>query len=753
MIRTLHLSLVIVLLTAVSAMASINGKVGRTALSSTGCGSCHASTASSSVALSVPGSTGNTMNVTAGASVNLSVLIAHTSTGRVAGVNIAVKTDMNGTTDAGTLTAGAGLKIMTSGTAKELTHTSPKALANNAAQFDFTWTAPTTPGTYYLRAVGLSANNDGVESSADLWNRLAQFTLVVAATTPTPTITVTAPNGGESFLAGSVQNITWTSSNVTNVAIDWSATGSTGPWTTIVSSVAAATSTYAWTVPATATTNGFIRVRDAGSSTTSDVSNAAWSIATAPPPASLTLLTPIGGATMRIGSVVPITWKSTSVATVDLDFSTTGPGGPWKRIATGLAATPASYAWTVPADSSTNVVVRIQSSTNPTVSSQTTLLLSILPPSNMTFALALPAGGEIYHVGDVISIQWEGTAVGVVTGDDDGSDDEGDDDGDDGGGGSTDTTGTGGGSTDTTGAGGGSTDTTSTGGGSTDTTSTGTGTDTTSTSGGADTTKASKMTLRIEWSADGPAGPWTVIAEGVPVQQKQYRWIAPDRLTTTAYVRLSDMLHPTATSVNAHPFSIVGRTSDGGDSAEVESVHITAPHAGDVINAGGEKTVTWVTRATRLVHVQWDACGDGWKNIASSIHADRGSFQWHVPTHADGIAVIRIVDAAQPTRILEVSGAFYVKNPIVADVRTTDEHGRALIAPQPVGADRIAMLRKPQADVDHCEIYAVTGQIVQNIRLDDEQTSAMLTMPAGAYLIRWFTPSQALSFTSTVIVP
>ncbi|MBK7578525.1 MAG: hypothetical protein IPI24_14065 [Ignavibacteria bacterium] len=31
-----------------------------------------------------------------------------------------------------------------SGTARELTHTAPKTMVGNQAQYDFTWTAPTT---------------------------------------------------------------------------------------------------------------------------------------------------------------------------------------------------------------------------------------------------------------------------------------------------------------------------------------------------------------------------------------------------------------------------------------------------------------------------------------------------------------------------------------------------------------------------------------------------------------------------------
>lgn len=762
MIRTLPLSLVLALFTVIGLQASNNGKTGRTATTSAGCGSCHSSSASAAVALSVPGSTGNSMNVTAGSKVNLSVLIAHTATGRTAGVNIAVKTDMTGTTDAGTLTA-AGTNLKLSGT--ELTHSSPKTVANNSATFDFAWTAPTTPGTYYLRAIGLSTNNNGADDTGDLWARLPQFTLVVTASTPTPSITVLAPNGGEQWQSGSALTITWTSTNVTTVAIDWSATGTNGPWTTIAASVSAATGSYAWTVPNTATTSGFVRVRDVSTTTatTLDMSNAAFTITTTPPPPpspTLALTSPIGGATLRIGTVVPITWRSTSVQNVMLDYSTTGASGPWKNIVTSMAASAGTYQWTVPTDSSMSVFVRVSSVETPTLTSTNTINMMILPQSTAaTFVLTVPQGAELYHVGDRISIRWSGSAVKLLmseeededddssdSGDDDEDDDDGDDNGDDNGG---DTTGTGtGGGTDTTTTGGGGTDTTTTGGGGggADTTTTGGG------GGGTDTSTVTNVSLRIEWSADGPAGPWTVIAEGVNAKNAQFAWVVPNHPTTTAFVRLSNMLNNSQESINKVAFTILGTTTDDGDTTEIETVHITAPHTGARLTPSTTTVITWETRATRQVNVEWDACGDGWRTITSNIHANIGHYQWSVPKHADGLGVIRIVDAANPSRILEVSGAFMLVNPVLTDVRTQDEDGRALIAPQPVSNGHSFTIRKPQVDVVGCDVISITGQTVHHADLPNTHTELATSLTPGAYVIRWMTTTGALPFTTSLMI-
>lgn len=102
----------------------------------------------------------------------------------------------------------------------------------------------------------------------------------------TPAVTVTSPNGGESWAPGSVHNITWTSSSVASVNLDYSLDGGT-TWTVITTGANAASGSYAWTLPTTTSSNARVRVADAASAT-SDVSNSAFAIAAPPPVASFT---------------------------------------------------------------------------------------------------------------------------------------------------------------------------------------------------------------------------------------------------------------------------------------------------------------------------------------------------------------------------------------------------------------------------------------------------------------------------------
>jgi endonuclease/exonuclease/phosphatase family metal-dependent hydrolase len=97
----------------------------------------------------------------------------------------------------------------------------------------------------------------------------------------TGTVAVTAPNGGESWAGGSVHNVTWTSSGVSNVKLEYTLNGST--WSVITASTPAAAGSYAWTVPNSATTAARVRVTDAAAAAVTDASDAAFTITAAAP--------------------------------------------------------------------------------------------------------------------------------------------------------------------------------------------------------------------------------------------------------------------------------------------------------------------------------------------------------------------------------------------------------------------------------------------------------------------------------------
>jgi len=97
-----------------------------------------------------------------------------------------------------------------------------------------------------------------------------------------PSCTVTAPNGGESFVVGTGINLTWTASDpyvgVTGVDLEISRNNG-GSWSTIATNVPN-TGTFAWTVTGPQTTTALFRAtaKDAAGNAGVDASNAVWSI-------------------------------------------------------------------------------------------------------------------------------------------------------------------------------------------------------------------------------------------------------------------------------------------------------------------------------------------------------------------------------------------------------------------------------------------------------------------------------------------
>jgi endonuclease/exonuclease/phosphatase family metal-dependent hydrolase len=100
--------------------------------------------------------------------------------------------------------------------------------------------------------------------------------LVPGDTTTTKTITVTAPNGGESYAGGSAQSITWTQSGITNIKIELTTDGTT--FSVLSASTVATQRNLTWTVPSTATTSARVRVSDAADGTVIDQSDGPFTI-------------------------------------------------------------------------------------------------------------------------------------------------------------------------------------------------------------------------------------------------------------------------------------------------------------------------------------------------------------------------------------------------------------------------------------------------------------------------------------------
>ncbi len=214
-------------------------------------------------------------------------------------------------------------------------------------------------------------------------------------------ITVTSPNGGESWSAGSSHNVTWTSTgSVGNVKISYS-TNNGSNWTTINSSTSNDGS-YAWTLPATSSSQCLVKVNEANDTSVTDTSDAVFSIGNGTPD-SITVTSPNGGESWDAGSSHNVTWTSTgSVGNVKISYSTNN-GSNWTTV-TASTSNGGSYAWTLPSTSSSQCLVRVNEASDTSVTDTSDAVFSIVSVTPPSISL------------NRTSYNFAGTTGGTVTG-------------------------------------------------------------------------------------------------------------------------------------------------------------------------------------------------------------------------------------------------------------------------------------------------------------------------------------------------
>lgn len=235
-----------------------------------------------------------------------------------------------------------------------------------------------------------------------------------------PSVTVTSPNGGESWAIGSVHAITWTATDnmgVTSVDIAWSANNG-GSWTTL-SLGEVNDGSYSWTLPASPTAQALVRVtaRDAAGNSTADPSNALFSVVDLMAP-SVTVNAPNGGESWVGGSVHDITWTAidnVAVSSVDIAWSANN-GGSWTNVSLG-EANDGVYSWTVPAQASTQALVRVtgRDAAGNATADASNMAFTVVANQPPQVTLSAPNGGGVVIEGASVDITWNATDDIAVT--------------------------------------------------------------------------------------------------------------------------------------------------------------------------------------------------------------------------------------------------------------------------------------------------------------------------------------------------
>jgi len=255
----------------------------------------------------------------------------------------------------------------------------------------YTWSIPTdlTAASDYRIRISSTSTSAGDYSDA-------YFSI-----TAPPSITVTSPNGGESWQMGTSHTMTWTYANSPGSYVKIELYRASTLTRTITSSTACDGS-YAWTVPTDLTAASDYRIKISSTSTAaSDYSDAYFSI-TAPP--SITVTSPNGGESWQMGSTQTITWTYAdnpgSYVKIELYRVST-----LTRTITSSTACDGSYSWTIPTDLAAASDYRIKvSSTSTAASDYSDAYFSITAVPSIT--VTSPNGGESWNMGTSHSITW-----------------------------------------------------------------------------------------------------------------------------------------------------------------------------------------------------------------------------------------------------------------------------------------------------------------------------------------------------------
>ncbi|HEV8615425.1 MAG TPA: M6 family metalloprotease domain-containing protein [Methylomirabilota bacterium] len=224
-------------------------------------------------------------------------------------------------------------------------------------------------------------------------------------------ITVTAPDGGETWGIGGLYTIRWTSASLTgnvNVYLSRNPTALTPTWTLLVGNTAN-DGAHPWTVTGTVATPARIRVCSVTVPAICDDSNANFTIA----PRTVTVTAPNGAEVWPIGSSQTIRWTAPAVTgnvNIYLSRNASATMPTWTLII-GNTPNDGAQAWTVTGPASTQARVKICSVTAPVVCDTSGASFTIRGVVRVT----APNGGERWPIGVVRRITWTSSVPGNVT--------------------------------------------------------------------------------------------------------------------------------------------------------------------------------------------------------------------------------------------------------------------------------------------------------------------------------------------------
>lgn len=213
----------------------------------------------------------------------------------------------------------------------------------------YNWQIPATPTDEALVRVTDQFNS--------LFSDISDVTFTISG------IVLTSPVGGEIWIAGTVQPITWQSEDIQRIKLEYTYDDALS-WVTINSDLIASSGQFFWEIPKTPTNRTKVRITALDNPTVSDISEEFFTIS-----GNGVLVTfPNGGEIFELDSTYKITWAESNVARLNIEYSVDN-GNSWRMIYESINADNREFDWRVP-DSllgTTQALIRLTDADNPSI--------------------------------------------------------------------------------------------------------------------------------------------------------------------------------------------------------------------------------------------------------------------------------------------------------------------------------------------------------------------------------------------------
>jgi hypothetical protein len=266
------------------------------------------------------------------------------------------------------------------------------------------WQIPSGQAPLSTYKIMFEAHKYGSSSLLSDTSDLA-FTIVA----PTINLSVTSPISSDYWPSGTVKTISWNSTGISSVKIEYSLDGGIA-WSNVATGLAAVdgNNTYSWTIPTVANihNNARIRISSSANATIQDVSDL-FSIATATP--YISIISPNGGEHFVAGKDYIVKFENGgSYADYFRFYYSIDNGSNWisSDYFWNVKSGQNQYNWTVPSTVSTSGNCLVKLTNNSNTVSKTSDNVFTIDAAAPTFTISNPSLDAWYGSGENLTIGW-----------------------------------------------------------------------------------------------------------------------------------------------------------------------------------------------------------------------------------------------------------------------------------------------------------------------------------------------------------